>query len=104
MSRRYSVFLAVLSAAGLFACTTAQPPRQETTKAFVGSRACRDCHQAVYNRWQTVDGERGAGSEATPEGDRRGLRHAESARHLQAGGRGFHLREQMEAALLDEAG
>ena len=54
MSPRYSVFLAVLSAASVCACTTAPPPRQETTKAFVGSRACRDCHQAVYDRWQTT--------------------------------------------------
>src|SRR5882724_11172589 len=54
MSLRPFVCLAVLSATSSFACTTAQPPRQETTKAFVGSRACRDCHQAVYNRWQTT--------------------------------------------------
>src|ERR1700737_3396119 len=54
MSLRRVVCLAVLSATSSFACTTAQPPRQETTTAFVGSRACRDCHQAVYDRWQTT--------------------------------------------------
>src|SRR6202165_1813939 len=52
MSLRHVVCLAVLSAISSFACTKAQPPRQETTKAFVGSKACRDCPQAVYNRWQ----------------------------------------------------
>jgi len=35
-------------------CTTTPPPRQEASKAFVGSPACRDCHQAVYDRWQTT--------------------------------------------------
>src|ERR1700719_3125856 len=54
MSLRFIVCMAVLSAASSFACTTAQPPRQEATKAFVGSRACRDCHQAIYDRWQTT--------------------------------------------------
>jgi hypothetical protein len=32
MSLRYFLFLAVLGSASLFACTTAQPPSQETTK------------------------------------------------------------------------
>jgi hypothetical protein len=54
MTLRHLVCLAALSATSSFACTTSQPPRQEATKAFVGSQACRDCHQAIYDRWQTT--------------------------------------------------
>jgi hypothetical protein len=50
MSLRHLVCLAVLRATSSFACTPSQPPRQEATTAFVGSRACRDCHQARYDR------------------------------------------------------
>ena len=54
MSLRHLACIGVLSAMGAIACTTSPPPRQEATSAFVGSKACRDCHQAVYDRWQTT--------------------------------------------------
>src|SRR6202521_4309371 len=54
MSFKHFVCLAALSAMSAVACTTSRPPRQEAAKTFVGSPACRDCHQAIYDRWQTT--------------------------------------------------
>ena len=54
MNLRHLVWVVVLSATISFACTTSQPLPHEATTAFVGSPACRDCHQAVYDRWQTT--------------------------------------------------
>src|ERR1700722_13086946 len=54
MTLRHIVWVAVVGATGSIACTTSRPPPQEATRAFVGSRACRDCHQAIYDRWQTT--------------------------------------------------
>jgi predicted CXXCH cytochrome family protein len=36
------------------ACSSSRTPREEHTTAFVGSQACRSCHQSVYDRWQTT--------------------------------------------------
>src|SRR5437762_13214187 len=54
MTLRPVVCLAVLSVTNAIACTKSLPPRQEATKTFVGSRACRDCHQDIFDRWQTT--------------------------------------------------
>jgi predicted CXXCH cytochrome family protein len=51
MSLRPLVCLAVLGATSAIACSPSTPPRQ-ATKTFVGSHACRDCHQSLYDRWQ----------------------------------------------------
>ena len=54
MSTRRIVCLAVLSATSAIGCTTSRPTRLEPTTTFVGSSACRACHQAIYDRWQTT--------------------------------------------------
>src|SRR5450830_1313602 len=54
MSLRRIACLAIVCAMSSIACTSSRPPRQEATKTFVGSPACRDCHQAIYDRWQTT--------------------------------------------------
>ena len=54
MSLKHYVSVAALSAMSSLACATASAPTQETARTFVGSPACRDCHQAIYDRWQTT--------------------------------------------------
>ena len=54
MTQRHVLCLTVFGALSAFACTTSPPPPQEGTKTFVGSPACRDCHQGIYGRWQTT--------------------------------------------------
>src|SRR6185295_1874315 len=49
-------FVGFLVATSAMACSSAPPPPtpRDATNAFVGSKACRDCHQSVYDRWQTT--------------------------------------------------
>ena len=45
--------LLLTSAALLAACSLhAQPHASHTTRKFVGSAACKSCHQAAYNGWR----------------------------------------------------
>ena len=104
MSLRYLACVVVLSATS-FACTTSQPPGQEVTKAFVGSPACRDCHQSIYDRWQTtLMANVVQDAKQHPEAILGEFSTPNPLVTFKAEDVDLHLRHQMEAALLEEAG
>lgn len=39
---------------GWAGCSKAPAPAQQQPNAYVGSAACRDCHQSIYDRWKST--------------------------------------------------
>src|SRR5262249_15985319 len=56
VNRNRLVLMTVLMAAWSSGCgNSSRAQRQETaSQGFVGSPACRECHQAIYERWETT--------------------------------------------------
>src|ERR1700674_4104017 len=98
MSLKHFVCLALLSSMSLVACNhlPSAPSGGQDVRGLPSLSRLSPVHlRPVANH---VDGQRGSGSQATPEGDRRRFFHAESTCHVHAGGRRFQLWHQMESS------